>query len=43
MCLKKQLLDDPETSAQGLGEVLGNRCTHLEIKVCSVAPRETDE
>ena len=25
MCLKKQLLDDPETSAQGLGEVLGSR------------------
>ena len=40
---KKQLLDDPETSAQELGEVLGSRCTHLEIKVCLVAPRETDE
>ena len=39
MCLKKQLLDDPETSAQGLGEVLGSRCTHLEIKLCSVAPK----
>ena len=32
-------LDDPETSAQGLGEVLGSRCTHLEIKLCSVAPK----
>ena len=39
MCLKKQLLDDPETSAQGLGEVLGSRCTHLEIELCSVAPK----
>ena len=36
MCLKKQLLDDPETSAQGLEEVLGSWCTHLEIKLGTV-------
>ena len=36
---KRRALDSPETSFRGYGEVLGSRCTHLEIKVCSVAPK----
>ena len=39
MCLKNSFWISRRRVLRGYGEVLASRCTHLEIKVCSVAPK----